>query len=168
MTTKPSYVIHEVAEKDVTVDWFFGSRHIGTKIAQSILLVIGWFFVVLPVVVTASALLNRDNDQGWWNYQEGFDLWDQTIRFLGILTFFFFVGFLTLYLVNRASIDERNQQKTYDEGRLDLRLEIAHAWYAEKYGPEGLRQQQRSVQIEPYGDVETYELRGLYDANGVN
>jgi len=49
-----------------------------------------------------------------------------------------------------------------------LRLEIADAWYADKFGPQALRLQQRRAQIEPYGDLETYELRGIYRANGVD
>ena len=168
MTTKPSYVIHEVDEKDVTVDWFFGSGRVGTKVAQLALILVGWFFTLLPVVITASSLLNRDNDGGWWSYQEGFDMWDQTMRLLGILTVFFVVGFLALHLIHRATLKERNRRKTYDEQRLALRLEIADAWYADKFGPQALRLQQRRAQIEPYGDLETYELRGIYRANGVD
>jgi hypothetical protein len=168
MTGKPSYVIHHVDEKDVTVDWFFGPRRAGSKIKQLALLVGGWIFVVLPVVITASSLLNRDNDGGWWSYQEGFDMWDKTIRFLGILILFFVLGFLALHLVHRATVKERSQRKTYDEQRLGQRTGIADAWYADKFGPEALRLQQRRAQIEPYVDIETYELRGLYRANGVN
>lgn len=168
MTPKPSYVTHHVDEKDVTVDWFFGSRLRGTKLRQLVLLVVSWFFVVLPVVITASSLLNRDNDGGWWSYQEGFDMWDRTVRLLGILVVIFVVGFLALHLIHRATLKERNRRKTYDEQRLARRMEIADAWYADKFGPEALRLQQRKAQIEPYVDIETHELRGLYRANGVN
>ena len=81
MTVKPSYVVHTVKEKEITVDWFFGKGHVGKKIAQLFLLLIAWFFAVLPVVVTASAIRNRDNpDKGWWKYAEGFTLWDTTSR----------------------------------------------------------------------------------------
>ena len=168
MTAKPPYVVDRVDENDVTVDWFFGSGHARTKVAQLILIVIGWIFVVLPVAITASALLNRDNGGGWWSYQEGFDLWDEAMRLLGILTIFFIIGFLVLHLVHRSTAKERNRRKTYDEERLALRLEVAEAWYAEKFGPETLRLQQRTTQIKPYSDIETYELRGLYDANGID
>jgi len=168
MTARPAYVTEHVDEKDVTVDWFFGSGHAGTKIAQLILILVGWFFAVLPVAITASALLNRDNGGGWWSYQEGFDLWDQTMRILGILTLVFIVGFLVLHLVHRATAKERNRRKTYDEERLALRIEIAEAWYAEKFGPAALRLQQQTTQIKPYSDIETFELRGLYDLNGLD
>jgi hypothetical protein len=166
--TKPAYITHEVHEKDVTVDWFFGTGRRGTKLVQLGLLLIGWFFVVLPVVITASSLLNRDDDEGgWWNYQEGFDMWDRTMRYLGILTVFFILGFLALHLIDRATVRKRNQRKTYDEQRLARRMDLADAWYADKFGPEAFRRQQRNVHIEHYSDVETYELRGLYRANGV-
>lgn len=169
MTTKPAYVVHTVDEKDVTVDWFFGGPRLGTKLAQLGLVLLGWFFAVLPMVVTASSLLHRDDpESGWWGYHEGFVMWDVTVAILGILTGFFIVGFLVLFVVNRAAAGRRDRRKTYDEQRLALRLEVAADWYAEKFGPEALRLQQKTVEIESYGDVETYELRGLYRAYGVD
>jgi len=168
MTTRPPYVVHEVAEKDVTVDWFFGRGHVRTKIVQTAWVLASWFFVVLPVVITASSLVHRDDDGGWWSYQEGFDLWDTTIDYLGILFVTFVLVFLALHLVERVTAMTRNRQKTYDEHRLALRMEIADTWYAEKYGPQAERQHQRRVEIQPYADIETYELRGLYRANRVD
>lgn len=168
MTARPPYAVHEVDEKDVTVDWFFGPGHARTKAVQAVWLLVSWFFVVLPVVITASSLLHRDDDGGWWSYQEGFDLWDTTIGYLGILLVTFVVGFLALHFLDRAGVASRNRQRTYDEDRLALRLEIADSWYAEKYGPQSERLHQRRVEIEPYGDIETYELRGLYRANRVD
>jgi uncharacterized membrane protein len=168
MTDKPSYVVHSVTEKEITVDWFFGKGHLGKKIAQFFLLLIAWFFAVLPVVVTASAILNRDNpDKGWWNYAEGFTLWDTTIAFLAFFVVLFVIGYLVLFLVNRASEKGRNATATYDETRLSKRLEIAEHLYAEKFGPPALREQQRHVKIQPYADIETFELRGLYRDFGV-
>ena len=168
MTGKPSYVVHTVTEKEITVDWFFGKGHVGKKIAQFLLLLIAWFFAVLPVVVTASAIRNRDNpDKGWWKYAEGFTLWDTTIAFLAFFLVFFIVGYLALYLLNRASESSRNARATYDEERLAKRLQIAEHLYAEKFGPPALREQQRQVTIQPYADIETFELRGLYRDLGV-
>ena len=40
MTQKPDYIVHEVSEKDITVDWFFGPGHWGTKLGQAALLVV--------------------------------------------------------------------------------------------------------------------------------
>ncbi|MDF1604127.1 hypothetical protein [Nocardioides sp. YIM 152315] len=169
MTTHPPpYVVHHVEEGDVTVDWFFGRRRFRDKFVQLVLVLLGWVFVVLPVVITASALLHRgDADTGWWGYHEGFVMWDVTVIILGILTGFFIVGFLALHLVDRVAATRRDRRKTYDEERLAERLEVAADWYAGKFGPEALRLQQRRVEIEPYGDIETYELRNLHRRFGV-
>lgn len=168
MNSKPSYVVLEVKESDVTVDWLFGPGHLGTKLGQSALLLVGWFFAVLPVVVTASALLNRYSDGGWWSFEEGFAVWDQTMLYLGIIFVIFIVGFLVLNVMHRTTLKKRNTRRTYDEQRLAQRLEIADAWYGDKFGPDSLRRQQRRIQITPYADVETYELRGLYRAGEVD
>ena len=60
----PSYVKKESNEDAVTVDWFFGKGHIGTKIWQAILMVIGVFFAALPIFITVK------NDAGNV-YEEG-------------------------------------------------------------------------------------------------
>ena len=168
MTTKPAYVVHEVEEEDVTVDWFFGPGHLGTKVAQLALLLVDWFFAVLPVVITASSLLNRDDRRGLVGLPGGVRAVGRDDALPGGPSVVFVVGFLALHLVHRATAKDRNRRKTYDEQRLAPRLEIADAWYADKFGPEALRLQQRKVRIEPYGDLETYELRGLYRAHGVD
>lgn len=163
MSERPAYIVHSVDEKDITVDWFFGHGHWGEKVQQFVLLVIAWFFAVLPVVVTWSAIAHRDNpDKGWWKYAEGFALWDQTIAFLAFFLALFAVVYLVLFLVNRRSNRHRNRIATYNEERLAKRLEVAEAMYSEKFGPAALRAQQRHVQIHPYADIETFELRGLY------
>ena len=166
--TPPSYVTHQVAEKDVTVDWFFGDSHARTKITQLVLVVAGWFFLVLPVVITISALVHRNDDAtGWWGYHEGIVLWETTMVFLGVLLVLFMVGFLALHLLDRAGRRTSDRTTTYDEERLALRLEVAGHWYDDKFGPADLRQQQDRIDIEPYGDLETYELRGLYRTFGI-
>lgn len=168
MTDKPAYVVHHVEEKDVTVDWFFGRGHVRTTLVQLVLLVVGWFFAILPLVIEISAFSHRHDAGGWWNYREGFDMFDATMLYLGILVMAFIVGFLTLHLVHRAVDRRHDQEKTYDEERLGLRLSLADDLYSGKYGAPELRIEQRNIRIEPYEDFETYELRDSYRIHGVD
>jgi hypothetical protein len=168
MTEKPSYIVHEVQEKDITVDWFFGRGHWRTKVGQAALLAVAWFFAVLPVIVTASALLNADNpDEGWWHFAEGYRLWTLTITFLGIFFVWFVVSYLVLLIINRISNRKRNKVPTFDDERLEKRLTIAQSMYVEKYGPRNWRIEQRRVEIQPYASLEPFELRGHYRSSGV-
>ena len=167
MTTKPGYVVHVVNEDDVTVDWFFGDRPFRQKVPQLILILIGWFFALLPVVITVSALRHRDDAGGWWSYPEGFELWDLTMATLGLLGVAFVLGFSTLYLVSQLRARSRNHQKTYDEERLETRLDLAEDLFASKYGSRERRLDQRNIRIQPYSDFETYELRDRYRTYGV-
>ncbi|MFC7495493.1 MULTISPECIES: hypothetical protein [unclassified Nocardioides] len=168
MTDKPAYAVHHVDEKDVTVDWFFGRGHVATTVVQALLVLVGWFFAILPLVILTSALLHRDDPDGWWNYEEGFVMFDRTMIFLGILLVGFVVGFLVLFLVNRRVSRRREREKSYDEERLALRLGLAADLYASKYGAEQLRLEKRSIRIEPYSDFETFELRDTYRLYGVD
>lgn len=169
MNATPDYIVHSVRERDITVDWFFGPGHWGRKVAQLLLILVAWFFAVLPVVITWSAISNRDNpDKGWWKYAEGYALWDATVGFLCFFLVLWVVGYLVLYLVNRASMRKRNRETTYDAERLAVRLQVAETMYDDKFGPRALREANRNVQIGPFGDIETFELRGLYRTYGVD
>ena len=167
MTEKPGYVVHVVNEDDVTVDWFFGDRPFRQKILQLILILIGWFFALLPVVITVSALTHRNDEGGWWSYSEGFAVWDLTMATLVLLGVAFVLGFSTLYLVSQLRARSRNDQKTYDEERLATRLDVAGELFANKYGSKEIRLHQRNIRIQPYSDFETYELRDRYRTYGV-
>jgi hypothetical protein len=168
MTRPPGYIVHQVDEQDVTVDWFFAHGPGRPRIRQLALVVVGWFFALLPVVITVSALLHRNDPQkGWWSYREGFALWDFTLLILGFLIAVFIIGFLALYLINRASIKRRNRRKTYNAALLSRRLDLAAGLYQGKYGAEASRLAQTSITIQPYQDIETYELRDRYREYGV-
>lgn len=168
MTPKPGYIVHEVDEKDVTVDWFFTRRLSWRQLFQFVLMVIGWFFAVLPVIITFSAVTHQHRPGGWWSYAEGFRMWNQTTRILEFLLLVFAVVFLSLYILNRTSARHRDQRKTYDEERLARRLDLAADMYDSKYGVRAYRLTRKKIVIEPYDDVETYELRDLYREYGVD
>lgn len=168
MTRAPYYITHKVDERDVTVDWFF-SRRLSVRQAQQFLLMIGgWLFALLPIVITTSALLHEHTRGGWWHYAEGFRMWDTTIRMLEFLIAAFIIIFFTLYVLHRIAAGKRDRERTFDEERLARRLELAGGMYEEKYGDEAFRLEQKKIAIEPYEDIETYELRDLYREYGVD
>jgi hypothetical protein len=169
VTRPPGYLVHQVDERDVTVDWFFARGRTRRRIRQFALMVVGWVFAVLPVVITVSALVHRnDPGHGWWSYPEAFYLWDVTTRTLALLIVVFIIGFFALYVANRASTRKRDKRKTYDAARLSRRLELAANLYDSKYGNEAFRLERKKIVIEPYADFETYELRDRYRRYGVN
>ena len=141
MTDKPSYVVHTVTEKEITVDWFFGKGHLGKKITQFFLLLCRMVLRrILPMVVTASAILNRDNpDKGWWKYAEGFTLVGHDDRVpQAFFLILFVVGYLVLFLVNRASREVPQRDGDLRRGSAgqearDRRGDL----YEEKFGPLG-------------------------------
>lgn len=167
MTRPPDYIVHEVREKNVTVDWFFARGHGRRRLRQLVLMIAGWVFAILPVVITASAI-THPRGGGWWSYREGFAMWDITTLLLGFLIGMFIVGFLALHVCDRASAGKRHRRKTYDAERLERRLELAEVMYASKYGDAVFRLERKEVAIEPYEDIETYELRDRYREFGVD
>lgn len=169
MTDRPDYIVHQVEEKNVTVDWFFTRRVSRRQITQFFLMLVGWIFTILPIVITSSALIFRnDPHSGWWDYAEGFYMWDATRQILTFLVVVFIIVFFGLYITNRLSCRKHDHEKTYDESLLKRRLELANDMYGLKYGPAEFRLERKKVVIEPYEDIETYELRDLYREYGVD
>ncbi|GAB3926720.1 hypothetical protein GCM10011575_08250 [Microlunatus endophyticus] len=165
---RPAYIVNTVDENEVTVDWFFGPGHHGKTAVQGALIVVGWFFDILPIVITVHAITYRYHEtRGWWSYEEGFLMWDITLLILAVLVIVFIVGFLLLHYRNRAIARQRLAMAGYHEEHLAQRLEVAQALYARKFGPADLRLHQNKIRIEPYSDLETYELRDQYRAYGV-
>ncbi len=169
MTDKPEYIVHEVDEKDVTVDWFFTRWRSLRPVGQLLAILGTWFLALLPIAITASSLYYQDQpDQGWWDYREGFVIWKITVGFLGLILLFYLIFFAVLHLIDRAQARKRAERTTYDEERLAKRLELAEDWYAEKFGPVEIRRERRAIRIEGHSDVETYELRSRYRDFGVD
>jgi hypothetical protein len=162
MERRPDYVVHTIDEKDLTVDWFFGPVGFRKKIPQLLLAFVGWVFSILPIWITASAILHRNDRGGWWNYREGFVMFDDTSIVLGILLVIFVLGYLALFFIDRRLDGWRRDRITYDVERLDLRLAIADDLYSSRFGPEDARLGLRNIRIEPYADFETFELRDRY------
>jgi hypothetical protein len=158
---RPDYLTHTVDERDLTVDWFFGPRTFREKLPQLVLAIIGWIFTILPIVITVSAVTHQDGG-GWWNYREGFVMFNLTIDILAILLAVFIAGYILLFLADRRADGWRKEHIAYDVERLDLRLAIAEDLYSGKFGPEEARLAQRDIRIEPESDFETYELRDRY------
>lgn len=169
MTRPPGYIIHKVDDKDVTIDWFFAHCRGRRRIEQFALVVAGWFFAVLSVVITVLALVYRDYPQKAGRiYHQEFALWELTTLILGFLIAAFIIGFFVLYIINRASIKQRDRRKTYNAARLSQRLELATGLYHGKFGAEAPRLEQKRITIRPYQDLETYELRDRYRKYGVD
>ncbi|MFC4244508.1 hypothetical protein ACFOYW_14115 [Gryllotalpicola reticulitermitis] len=158
----PDYLTHTVDEKDLTVDWFFGHHTFREKLPQLLAAIVGWIFSILPIWITVSAIRHRYDAGGWWSYHEGFVMFEVTLDTLAILVVIFIVGYLVLLLIDLRQDGWRRDHISYDSERLDLRLAIAEDLYAEKFGPEGERLAMRDIRIEPYLDLETYELRNRY------
>lgn len=157
----PSYVKKESNEDAVTVDWFFGKGHIGTKIWQDILMVIGVFFAALPIFITVKTMLATYMKKGEtvWSYREGFKMWQDATHFFFQMLIFFVVIFLVLYIINVLRARHERKGLTVDAERVAYRMSLAEEMYDSKYGPRAFRMQRQNIRVAGYDDVETYELR---------
>ncbi|WP_061965184.1 hypothetical protein [Demequina aurantiaca] len=168
MTSQPAYIRHSVAESDVTVDWFFGNASVALKARQLALVGISWFFALLPVALTAWALIHRhDPDSLWARYSDWYATWQTMMTIVVALIAFFAVTFLAMFLLNRAAMRKRNLRNTFHEHRLERRLAVSAEWYEEKYGDMQARTAESRVVVLPGGNIGTFELRELYAKNDV-
>lgn len=168
MTDRPRYNNRHVSEDDLTVDWYFGSGHLARKIWQSILIIIGWFFAILPIVITLSAVFMQDSESGgWWRYSEGIDMWNLEISIIFLMTVVFVIAFGYLYVTSSIKRRREINQITYDEERLRRRLMLSAEQYDDRFGPTDARWGKSRVLVPPEANIGTFELRERFAEEGV-
>jgi hypothetical protein len=160
----PSYVSNESTEDTITIDWFFGPEHLGTKIRQGILILIGYILAIIPIYITIKSVISiySKNGKGFWNYSEGIRMWEQAIYFFSLFFILCVIFFIGMHIVNKLRVKREQDKLTVDMGRVARREEIANEMYTSKYGPHNFRVHMETIRVMGYDDVETYELRDRF------
>ncbi|KIO96093.1 hypothetical protein N624_2207 [Levilactobacillus brevis] len=93
-------------------DAYFERGHWGLKVRQTLVALVGWICVIVPIVITIAAFLAVDHPQipHLWTYREGIF----EIKFIGILLLFAFVMVL-LFAVGMTIIQNRKRERVVEQ-----------------------------------------------------
>ncbi|AVK62392.1 hypothetical protein C5Z25_11760 [Lactobacillus sp. CBA3605] len=156
-------------KKDVmqtyVTDSYFGSGHFLTKIWQTIMVIIFWICVAVPVYWTISStlLINNHRFLHAWRYEEGRTLFYFFDRF-------FIIAFIILAIIviistvhNNHRVKQHVEKKIqYDDAQLQARKQQLETFYTTRFADRHYRETVRNYHVKPEQNLEINEIHKLY------
>ncbi|CAJ1182373.1 hypothetical protein [Companilactobacillus nantensis] len=155
----------EKNQQQLYTDKYFESGHILLKIRQTIVAIIGWFAVIIPIVITVTSFWASFNPKipHIWSFSEGI----YEIKFIGIILVFawvmtviFSTGMTIIQNRKRARVVE--QWPTFNPIDQKKRKQTIDDFIDQRFGDQEFRENVRSYDVQPEQNLETHEIQKLY------
>ncbi|EYR72009.1 hypothetical protein O209_03525 [Lactiplantibacillus plantarum WHE 92] len=108
----PKPTTDDVNRQQLYSDAYFDTGHWGLKIRQTIVGIVGWLAVIVPITVTVLSIWSSYNPHipRFWHYHEG--LFE--FKFIGILLAFCF-ALASLFAVTMTIIQNRKRERVVEQ-----------------------------------------------------
>ncbi len=148
-------------------DPYFEKGHWIFKIRQTILTILAWIVLLVPVYWTFSAtvFITKSFKGTIWSVNQGRDMFYSFARFLGgafivlfiiTLSFTFYNNYYTKHHVKKHAI--------YDENRLLERREAIKDFYTQEFGERSIRRNQiRYYSVNPQQNFDVGAIHKIYE-----
>ncbi|AVK63681.1 hypothetical protein C5Z26_05985 [Lactobacillus sp. CBA3606] len=161
----------EAARQQLYTDAYFEKGHWGLKIWQTLVALIGWAAVIIPITITIISFWSTYDRRipQIWSYQEGIF----EIKFIGILLLFSFV-LTALFAVSMTIIQNRKRNRvveqwpTFNPINQNKRKKALAAFMDERFGDAESREKTRYYQVKPEQNLDTNQIQALYDDQDIN
>ncbi|MFD1420815.1 hypothetical protein [Lactiplantibacillus songbeiensis] len=161
----------ERERQQLYTDAYFDHGHWLLKIWQTLVGLLGWVAVVVPITVTALSIWSTYDPRVLriWSYQEGvFEF-----KFIGILLLFSFV-LTSLFAVTMTIIQNRKRDRvveqwpTYNPINQKRRQKALAKFMDDRFGDAESRENTRYYEVKPEQNLDTDEIQKLYDEQDIN
>ncbi len=147
-------------------DAYFEKGHIWLKIWQTLLTIVGWLFVIVPIYWTLSAtvFVKKGFMKQIWSYQEGKDLFYSFGRFF-IIAFIVLAIITILFTLHNNYYTKHHVKKhtIYDEDRMLARRNAIKGFYTKEFGdPETRRNETRFYSVNPQQNLDVDTIDNIY------
>ncbi|GEL15973.1 hypothetical protein [Pediococcus cellicola] len=152
-------------------DHYFEKGHWLLKIWQTIVALLGWLGVFIPLVVTGLSYFGVKYHffKPLWIYREGIF----EVQFISVILLFSFVMVL-VFSVSMALIQNRKRDRlveqwpTFNPINQKKRSTELNQFMDQRFGPAEKRQNVRNYQVEPEQNIETHEIKQLFDQHHID
>lgn len=152
-------------------DEYFEKGHWGLKIRQTLIGLIGWICVFVPVIITVLSFWASYNPKiiHLWSYSEGIF----EIKFIGILLLFAFV-LVSLFAVGMTIIQNRKRDRvveqwpTFNPINQRKREDQLGKFMDDRFGDQEFREHVRHYQVKPEQNLDTDQIHQLYEQHDLN
>jgi len=147
------------------IDDYFARGHWIRKIWQTLIALIGWLAVIVPIVLTVTAFWATVDPHVWhvWSYAEGIF----EIKFIGVLLLFAFV-MASIFAVSMTIIQNRKRERlveqwpTFNPLTQHKRERVLEQFMTERFGPVTLRENVRHYRVQPEQNLDTDDIHELF------
>ncbi|AVW11019.1 hypothetical protein [Lactiplantibacillus paraplantarum] len=152
-------------------DAYFDSGHWGLKIWQTIVGLVGWLAVIIPITVTILSIWSSYNHRipRFWYYHEGIF----EFKFIGILLVFCF-ALASLFAVTMTIIQNRKRERvveqwpTFNPINQKKRQQLLAKFMDDRFGNAEFRENTRYYRVKPEQNLDTDQIQQLYQKNDLD
>lgn len=152
-------------KQQLYTDEYFESGHWLLKIRQTIIAIIGWLAVIIPIVITVTSFWASFNPKipHIWSFKEGI----YEIKFIGIILLFSWV-MTVIFSVGMTIIQNRKRDRvveqwpTFNPIDQKKRKQTIDDFIDKRFGNQEFRENVRSYDVQPEQNLETHEIQKLY------
>jgi len=155
----------EKNRQQLYTDEYFESGHLWLKIWQTIIAIIGWVAVIVPIVITVTSFWASFNPKipHIWSFREGI----YEIKFIGIILLFAFV-MTAIFSMGMTIIQNRKRDRvveqwpTFNPINQKKRKKTIDDFIDGRFGDQEFRENVRSYDVQPEKNLETHQIQQLY------
>ncbi|WDT65830.1 hypothetical protein NV391_00905 [Companilactobacillus crustorum] len=152
-------------KKQLYTDKYFEPGHILLKIRQTIVAILGWIAVILPITITITSLWASFDSRipHIWDYHEGI----YEIIFIGTILLFSFV-MTAIFSISLTLIQNRKRDRlaeqwpTYNPINQKKRKKVIDDFFDKRFGDKEFRENVRTYNVQPEQNLETHQIQELY------
>lgn len=158
-------------KQQLYTDEYFEKGHWLLKICQTLMSLIGWLAVIIPIVITVTSFWASFNPKipHIWSYPEGI----LEIKFIGVILLFAFV-MSGIFSISMTIIQNRKRQRlvqqwpTFNPINQKKRENTIDTFIDKRFGDKGFRENVRTYNVQPEQNLDTDEIHKLYDEHHIN
>ncbi|WP_334329204.1 hypothetical protein [Companilactobacillus sp. HBUAS59699] len=152
-------------------DEYFEKGHLLLKIRQTIIAIIGWLAVIIPIVITVTSFWASFDPKipHLWSFKEGI----YEIKFIGIILVFAWVMTM-IFSIGMTIIQNRKRDRvveqwpTFNPINQKMRKETIDNFIDKRFGDQEFRENVRSYDVQPEQNLETHQIQKLYAKNNLD
>ncbi len=158
-------------KQQLYTDKYFEKGHWLLKIWQTIIAILGWLAVIIPIVITVTSFWANFDSRvpHLWSYKEGI----YEIQFIGILLAFCFV-MSAMFSISMTLIQNRKRDRlveqwpTFNPINQNKREKTIAAFFDKRFGNKEFRENVRTYDVQPEQNLDTDEIKDLYEAHDID
>lgn len=158
-------------KQQLYTDEYFEKGHWLLKIRQTLMSLIGWLAVIIPIVITVTSFWASFNPKipHIWSYPEGI----LEIKFIGVILLFAFV-MSGIFSISMTIIQNRKRQRlvqqwpTFNPINQKKRENTIDTFIDKRFGDKEFRENVRTYNVQPEQNLDTDEIHKLYDEHHIN